>query len=249
MRERVMPAILDTSGHAPITSRLDHFILAAPRLEAGREFLYRSVGIMPRFGGAHPGQGTCNALLGLEDGLYLEVLAPDPAQHEVPSPIRRALKAIAEPMLGWWAVRCEDLKGAASALASLGVGTSAIIPGARRTPAGDHLTWRLLFIDAPDLGGAAPFLIDWGSARPATTIQPTCGSLIGMEIFHPNASRLGEMLTAIGLSGRVEIAQRPSPSISVELFVLGGSRVRLATGHPFPPSLYNGDASAKAPPR
>lgn len=58
---------------------LDHLAVAAETLEDGREAVETALGVRLQPGGQHPHFGTHNMLLGLEDGLYLEVISIDPA--------------------------------------------------------------------------------------------------------------------------------------------------------------------------
>ena len=57
--------------------RLDHIAIAAETLEDGVAWAEERLGVPLLAGGHHERYGTHNRLLGLSDGLYLEVIAPD----------------------------------------------------------------------------------------------------------------------------------------------------------------------------
>ena len=60
---------------------LDHLIWEEFDLEQAEKRFLNLTGVVPAFGGTHPG-GTHNSLLSLGDGKYLEIIAIDPARAE-----------------------------------------------------------------------------------------------------------------------------------------------------------------------
>ena len=67
-------------------AEIDHLVIGAATLEAGAAYLERHLGQHPVAGGAHPGVGTHNMLLGLGPDQYIEIITPDPAQGTPPPP-------------------------------------------------------------------------------------------------------------------------------------------------------------------
>lgn len=63
--------------------QLDHIIYGSLDLELGFEFVEALTGAKPVYGGIHPGQGTRNALMSLNNRQYLEIMSPDPQQSVV----------------------------------------------------------------------------------------------------------------------------------------------------------------------
>jgi len=64
---------------------IDHLVIAAADLASGSDYVAGILGIAPQGGGAHPRMGTHNRVLGMADGIYLEVIAIDP---DAPAPSR-----------------------------------------------------------------------------------------------------------------------------------------------------------------
>ncbi len=161
---------------------LDHLVVAATSLAAGRDWCEATFGVLPQTGGKHPSMATHNLLLSLASPrfprAYLEIIAIDP---EAPPPSRRrwydlddlALQmAIAGgPSLVHWVVRAADIDAAGGWLRRLGHDVGAIIAAERQTARG-LLRWR---ITVPADGrrpaaGAIPLLISWSDEHPSASL-------------------------------------------------------------------------------
>ena len=79
-------ALLGSADFGGYMAEIDHLVIGAATLEAGTAYLERHLGQRPFAGGAHPGVGTHNMLLGLGPDQYIEIIAPDPSQGTPPHP-------------------------------------------------------------------------------------------------------------------------------------------------------------------
>ena len=64
--------------------QLDHIILAIDDLETGVREFEEKTGIRAIYGGVHPDNNTQNAIISLEDGVYIEILAPEDNLDTIP---------------------------------------------------------------------------------------------------------------------------------------------------------------------
>jgi len=195
---------------------IDHLVLAAPSLADGIAHVEVLTGVTPAPGGAHPGRGTCNALLSLGPPTYLEVIAPDPDQ---PGLERRSFgleDPPAEPRLVAFAVGCADLDATVERLRAAGhadVGDPVAM--SRRRPDGSELAWRLAFIhDAPL--GARPFLISWDGGSSPADDSPPAGRLVALRAGDPDDVGCAALLATLGMDVAVEHADAPWLSASIE---------------------------------
>ncbi len=188
-------------------TELDHLLWGVPDLEKGVEELQTRSGIRARPGGAHPGMGTRNALIGM-GSTYLEVIAPDPAQAA--AGLAAELAALARPRLQGFAARSHDFDAVARRLAPLGIRTRVLEMSRERSDAAP-LRWRIALLLGHDLGRGVPFLIDWHDApHPAAGLPPEA-RLVELALRHPRPERLSELLGALGLE--LEVAPAPEPGL------------------------------------
>ena len=174
------------------TSSFDHLVIAVPDLEEYVEQSSARLGVRAIDGGAHPGLGTANALLGLELGddltaslglkpenganphTYLEILGPDPEQD--PALAAGRLAGITAPTVQRWAIRPDDFDGVVTAAARAReprVDLGEVHDMTRRRPDGEVLDWRLTRRTPLPWSGIQPFLIDWkDSEHPASQKMP-----------------------------------------------------------------------------
>lgn len=183
-----------------MTPELDHLVIGCLDLEAGGAALTALFGAPPQGRGVHQGKGTHNLLWGLGP-VYLELIAPDPAQTTpagglpfgLHDPAIRAHLA-AGPRLLTWVARCDDID-ARAALSPVPLGPPTAMSR------GD-LAWRLTIPAdrAPLCGGAVPGLIQWpgGGCPPA---QAMADGPMRLRDFHRRADpAAAAALTALGLA-------------------------------------------------
>ncbi|MYA09541.1 MAG: VOC family protein [Holophagales bacterium] len=198
----------DYSGSSRM--KIDHFMYAVANLDEGMAWAEEVFGVAPAFGGSHEGLGTRNALLSLGD-MYLEIIAPDPAQS-VESQMVTGMATMSAGGLVTWAAQ-GDLVVTKGLLEEAGISSVGPVETRRRTADGGLLVWDLLF---PQGGGyGMPFFIDWReSPHPATT-TPVGGELVSFGISTPDAGDLGAVLAGLGLD--VEVSEgEPGMSVVIE---------------------------------
>jgi hypothetical protein len=194
---------------------LDHLMWGAPSLEVGLGEAERLFGVKPSAGGSHPGLGTCNALLGLEGGVYLEVIAPDPEQ-ETRGTFGEKLQQLTDCALITWAASCHDLVALKQRGEAAGLDVRGPASLERSVPGGDRLSWKLLFLSGHEFGPLVPFFIDWLESPHPSAVNPQGGRLERLEIVSPNARALGQLLSRLGAGVEVVEGDVPALRASVE---------------------------------
>jgi hypothetical protein len=176
-----------------VRGKVDHLVVGSADLDVGVRWVKERLGVAPVFGGIHDGFGTRNALLGLGDQ-YLEVLALDPAQGNVSSPVSEQVRALTSPMMLTVAVARTPLNNP--------------VQMSRVRADGSRLEWELEFTSTP------LFFIDWkDSPRPSDL--PDGGRISSLSIATP------EPATLVGVEGisvregawRVEVSIDGTPLV------------------------------------
>ena len=133
-----------------MTNRLDHFMYAAPDLDASIARFAEMSGVTAGRGGSHPGMGTRNALASLGGDVYLELIAPDPAQ-KLDGTYGGKFAALAGPQVFAYIVKGDNLEALKATFAKHGI-ESDLFEASRKTPEGGTLQWRLLIPRTNPLG-------------------------------------------------------------------------------------------------
>ncbi len=207
-----------------MTARLDHFAIAATDLASGTAWLEARLGVSLAPGGAHPRMGTHNRVLRLGDGVYLELIAIDPA---APPPGRPRWFGLDEPGLAAllaerprlvaWVAATDDLAAAVAA--------SPFPHGLVHEMTRGDLVWRITIPDDGRLveGGAVPTLIEWPRDVHPTKRMPDAGcSLERLTVGHPEPERIAEGLAALGLDDPTVQVVPGAPSLAAILVTPAG---------------------------
>ncbi len=170
---------------------LDHLAISCTDLAAGTAWVAAQLGVTLLPGGQHARYGTHNTLLGLADGLYLEVIAIDPdAVPEAGHSWFGLDNFTGPPRLGNWICRTDDLQEA--------MGKAPVAAGQPRALTRGDLAWQIMVPDDGSLpyGGAFPTMIQWadGTLHPADRLPDSGCRLLGLEVTHPQASALRAMM-------------------------------------------------------
>jgi hypothetical protein len=197
-----------------VPARIDHLLWAGPDLDAAAATFAELTGVTPAMGGSHPGFGTRNALVALDAGRYLEVIAPDPAQ-DLPGTLGAELAALAGPRMLTIAFAASGLGAVAEAARAAGATPGAPIDMARTRPDGVHLAWQVLRFHDPSRGWAMPFVIDWKEAPHPSASTPEGCALARLVLTDPAPEGLSAFLAGIGAD--VPVARGVASGAVVEL--------------------------------
>ncbi|MDP4032224.1 MAG: VOC family protein [Pseudorhodobacter sp.] len=200
--------------------RLDHLAVSTKVLAAGVEAVEAALGVTLAGGGQHGHMATHNRLLGLGD-VYLEVIAIDPTAPRPAWPRWFDLdNFVGPPRLTNWVAACADLD--AEVVASpLGIGVPLALSR------GD-LRWRMAVPEDGRLpfDGAFPALIHWqGPAHPAARLPDVGVRLTRLEVAHPEAATLTDLLAGRLADPRVIIVAGQEKALRASFATPHGVRV------------------------
>ena len=193
---------------------MDHVVLATPDVAETSAWIEQATGVTASYGGAHVGRGTFNRLCSFGNGVYLEIIGPDPDQPHPVEPRPFGIDSLRDAGVAAWCVRRSEL----AALAARGSEFDAAFVGpvamSRDAPEG-LLSWQLLFVSADVEFGLIPFFIDWGdSPHPSWVASPGL-ELVGLRAGHPDPQRVLRLLLALDLTLEVTEGDRPGLTIDI----------------------------------
>jgi hypothetical protein len=185
---------------------LDHLAVSGRSLAEARAHVEAALGVAMQPGGAHEVFHTHNALLGLEDGLYLEAIAVNPDARTPARPRWFDLDRFdGPPRLTNWICRTDNLE---ETLAGLPDGMGAPVQLQR----GD-LRWRMAVPASGILpfDNRAPALMSWQTqTHPAERLTPSGVRLRRLTVMHPDAADLAAALDGCLQDDRIAFEAGPS---------------------------------------
>jgi hypothetical protein len=191
-----------------MTVKLDHILLGMPDLDAGSALFAEAAGVQPVTGGSHPGFGTRNRLVSLGADVFLELIAPDPAQEIAGKARAEAIAALAAPGLLTFAIQTTAMSETRADAQAAGLTASELVPMRRTRPDGVTLEWTVCHFARPGYEDVIPFAIDWqGSPHPATTTPGGC-TIRSFSVLHPRPRALRDIYRAIGIDIPVQAGLR-----------------------------------------
>ncbi|MFQ5610625.1 MAG: VOC family protein [Anaerolineae bacterium] len=135
--------------------KIDHVTIAGPALEPLRA-AFSNVGLATEYGGPHSNGVTHMALLGFDDGSYIELISTLKAGQTAPW-WNRHIQYDGGPCA--WAVRVADIAQEGRRIAGLGVPIQGPKYFHRERPDGIRVEWDLVYLGDQQAGAKLPFLI------------------------------------------------------------------------------------------
>lgn len=195
--------------------QLDHLVIAVPNLVEGCAWFGELTGVEPIPGGRHLDFGTHNALVGLGNRCYVELIAVDP-ESTIPAPRWMAVDRVTKPMLTRWALATSAIEEKAHFLENYHPGLGEVRAGRRMLPSGEELVWQLSLPLPEPAVEPVPFLIDWSAskAHPADSLVTSC-SIRSLSLKHPTPQRIQHVLRQLSVD--VDVSYGSVPGITAKL--------------------------------
>jgi hypothetical protein len=186
--------------------KIDHLVYTTPNLEIAIIDLEAKLGVRPIFGGYHDTQGTKNALVNLNNGAYLEILAADDNNTAISPPRWMGVDVLTKAQMTRWALKSEDLSGDSQILKQHDEEMGTIFAGSRQNAAGDWLRWEMILpLPTPEVE-LAPFFVDWRTSdvHPHDVLPDMGCSLVELHATHPEPKMVTMLLQQLGAKIQVE---------------------------------------------
>jgi hypothetical protein len=191
-------------------SRIDHLVYATNDLHHTVHDMEKKMGITISPGGRHLDFGTHNALVNLGEGIYLEIIAPDPDNHQFKGPLWMGLDHLDEsPRLTRYGLKKKIIIDDLDLLSSVRKELSRVSQGRRQKPDGSTLEWTLTVPHSDPLIETCPFLIDWSeSVHPTLSLPQEC-QLKSFTIFSPDDGSVRHINQRLGADIKVIYSEEP----------------------------------------
>ena len=196
--------------------QIDHIVYTVPNLEKAMDWFAEISGIQPAFGGYHTTQGTKNAVVNLGNSCYLELLAADDANKDIPPPRWMGVDFLEKAQMTRWSLKSTNLPKDRAILQEYQSAMGRIQGGQRKMTNGNLLTWEMIMPLAAPQVDIMPFMTDWQhSVVHPTDAMPEQCQLMSMAFTHPTPNLLYPTLTKLGLD--IDLTEGASVSIKAKI--------------------------------
>ena len=193
--------------------RLDHLAIAAETLEDGVAWAEDRLGVSFQLGGKHTRYATHNRLLGLADGLYLEVIAVDPDATSDGARWFGLDTFVGPPRLVNWICETKDFDD----FMFYGMRKVAMERGDLRWDIG------VPFDGSLPMEGGFPTILQWYTdTPPGCSLAPSGCALSFLTIFHPQADDIKHILKGYLTDPRVRFEVAPNIWLNADFKTPGG---------------------------
>lgn len=187
-------------------AKLDHIMYAVSDLQDGIKEISNLTGVTADFGGAHPGKGTCNALLSFDHGQYLEIIAPD-LDQELAKTMGQELLDHHFSGIRTWAVATKNFEEIQKILEEFDCQTNIVDMNRTRTD-GVKLSWSVMLVTGHVFGNLMPFFINWfDSPHPSLSTPGGCRLTAFSVQLVENHATFKALMNALEID--VEVGQGP----------------------------------------
>lgn len=166
----------------------------------------KKLGVRPIFGGYHKSQGTKNALLNLDNGMYLELLAADHTNIEIVPPRWMGIDVLKKSQITRWALKSKNLEQDSHILKAHQNDMGEIKGGSRVTSKGAFLKWEMIMpLPEPEVE-ILPFLVDWSQSEthPHDELPEMNCQLVELYATHSISKIYDAILQQLNFDFRIE---------------------------------------------
>ncbi|MEM1410591.1 MAG: VOC family protein [Pseudomonadota bacterium] len=183
------------------TRYIDHFLVIGRNLDETCELIHEKTGVAPVFGGQHSSGLSHNAIAGLGEDCYLEILTPLPGIESGAPWIERCLQD-ESPSLYTFCMRSPlPLQELADRARDQGYPCRGPNPWSRAQASGGLLEWDMLVPEASAEQPLVPFFIDWRDTPHPSTTAPQGLSLESFTVEAVDPEGLNRAYDAFAIEG------------------------------------------------
>ncbi|WP_299683422.1 VOC family protein [uncultured Dokdonia sp.] len=171
---------------------IDHIVYAVSDLDTACKEFEKKLGVTPIFGGHHTSEGTKNALINLQDGMYLELIAIDHSNKNSMQNRWMGVDVLTKNQITRFALKSKNLEKDSTILKKYHPAMGGLKNGSRHTASGLVLQWELLMpLPTPEVE-LIPFVLDWSKSNTHPhELLPNMGcSLVDIYATHPTPEKI-----------------------------------------------------------